>query len=238
MAPDPALAELYERKATAYRLFGNGVVADVASRLLPDGGRVLDVGCASGGLLAVLAERAGFLAGIELSRAAAQEAALVADQVVCAGVEDPTIPFESGSFDLVVLADVIEHLVDPAAALRRAFDWARTGGWVVVSVPNIAYWRARLTIAAGRFPQEESGTFDEGHLSFFTYERVSRMLAETGLEETAVRPVVPRLRHHLRLVDRLPGAAAEKIEAAWQAAGHRRPNLMGYQLVGNGRRPA
>src|ERR671928_102009 len=51
---DPALAELYEAKAQTYAAFGNGAIAAHAQRLLPDGGRVLDIGCAAGGLLAHL----------------------------------------------------------------------------------------------------------------------------------------------------------------------------------------
>ena len=138
---------LYEEKARAYAVFGNGVVAAAAQRLLPPGGRVLDVGCAAGGLLALLADRASYRAGVELSPTAAAEAARVADHVVQGSVEDAELPEDS--FDVVVLADVLEHLVDPQSALGRAARWVRVGGAVIVSVPNIAHWQARLSVARG-----------------------------------------------------------------------------------------
>ena len=110
MAGDPALAELYEAKAQTYAAFGNGAIAAHAERLLPPAGRVLDIGCASGGLLALLRPRAAHLTGLELSPTAARAAAQIGDEIVCGSLEDPQLPFEPGAFDLVVLADVLEHV--------------------------------------------------------------------------------------------------------------------------------
>lgn len=234
MAVDPALAELYEAKTQTYAAFGNGAIAAHARRLLPESGRVLDIGCASGGLLALLRSRAGHLAGLELSAAAAHAAAQVADHVVQGALEDPELPFEADSFDLVVLADVLEHLTDPAAGLARAASWCRPdGGAVLVSVPNIAHWQARLTLLRGHWPQEDSGTFDAGHLRWFTRDALAALLDEAGLRSVALHAIVPALRNHApaplaRLTDRL--------EPAWQALGRRAPGLLGYQVIGIGRR--
>ena len=230
-------SELYEARAAAYARFGNGVVAARAEALLPAGGRVLDLGCASGGLLALLRPRAGHLAGLELSRSAAAAAAQIGDEVVQGSIEDPDLPFAPGSYDVVVLADVIEHLPRPQAALARAIGWARPGGAVVVSVPNIAHWRARLTLARGQWPSHDSGTFDSSHLRFFTHASLDGLLRDAGLVDVALEPVVPALRHHLP-VDRLPARAREALEARWQSLGRRAPGLLGYQLVGSGRRAA
>lgn len=228
---------LYEQKAAAYATFGNGVVARMAEELLPPGGRILDVGCASGGLIALLRERAAYAAGIELSASAAEAAAEIADVVVQASIEDRELPFEPASFDLVVLADVLEHLADPDAALARAAGWARPGGAIVVSVPNVAHWQARLTVARGRWPAEETGTFDASHLRFFTDERLLDLMQGAGLEEIVLEPVVPALRNHLPVLPRLPARARERLEAGWQRLGARLPNLLGYQLVARARVP-
>ena len=233
MAADPALAELYEAKAQTYATFGNGAIAARAERLLAPGGRVLDLGCASGGLLALLRPRAGYLAGLELSATAARAAAQVADVVVQGALEDPDLPFEAGSFDLVVLADVLEHLADPVAALRRASGWARPGGSVLLSVPNVAHWQARLTLARGRWPAHDSGTFDSSHLRWFTRASVATLLADAGLEEAELGAIVPALRNHLRL----PAPLLRGAEPAWQAVGRRAPGLLGYQVIASGRRP-
>ena len=229
MSGDRALAELYETKAQTYAEFGNGALAAHAARLLQPAGRVLDVGCASGGLLALLRGRAAHLAGLELSQTAAEAAAQIADHVVCGALEDPDLPFEAGSFDLVVLADVLEHLVDPAAGLARAVAWCRPGGAVIVSVPNVAHWHARLTLLRGRWPQSDSGTFDAGHLRWFTRESLRALLTGADLRDVELDAIVPALRNHLGT------RLAERAEPAWQALGRRAPGLLGYQIVGIGR---
>lgn len=233
MAADPALAELYEARAQTYAAFGNGAIAAHAERLLAPQGRVLDLGCASGGLLALLRPHASHLAGLELSATAARAAAQVADVVVQGALEDPDLPFEAGSFDLVVLADVLEHLADPVAALRRATGWCRPGGAVLLSVPNVAHWQARLTLARGRWPAEDSGTFDASHLRWFTRASVATLLRDGGLEAIELDAIVPALRNHVRL----PGPIEGRAETLWQGLGRRAPGLLGYQVVGIGRRP-
>ncbi len=232
MAGDRALADLYEAKARTYAAFGNGVIADHALALLPEGGAVLDLGCASGGLLALLRPRAGHLAGLELSATAARAAAEIGDEVVQGALEDADLPFAAGRFDLVVLADVLEHLADPAAALGRAAGWCRPGGAILVSVPNVAHWSARLALARGRWPQEERGTFDASHLRWFTRDSLGALLADAGLLDVELDAIVPALRNHLRAA-----RLAERAEPAWQALGRRAPGLLGYQIVGIGRRP-
>lgn len=232
MAADQALADLYEAKAQTYAAFGNGAIAAHAQRLLAPGGRVLDIGCASGGLLAVLRPGAGHLAGLELSPTAAAAAAQVGDQIVCGALADDGLPFEAGSFDLVVLADVLEHLADPAAGLARATAWCRPGGAILVSVPNVAHWHARLTLLRGRWPQGDSGTFDAGHLRWFTHESLRALLAGAGLRDVELHAIVPALRNHLG-----DGRLVRRAEPAWQALGRRAPGLLGYQVVAIGRRP-
>lgn len=227
-----ALREVYERKAHHYARFGNGVAGAAALRVLPPGGAVLDVGCASGGLLALLRERASYEAGVEISARAAAEAAEVADYVVAGPVE--SAEFAAATFDLVVLADVLEHLVDPADVLARAVRWTKPGGHVVVSVPNIAHWQARLVVARGQWRAEDSGTFDATHLRFFTVERLRALVEGAGLQDIAIEPVVPMLRNHVALLGRLPVSLQRSVERSWQAAGRRRPNLLGYQLVATG----
>jgi methionine biosynthesis protein MetW len=230
---DPALAELYEAKAQTYATFGNGAIAGHALRLLPAGGRVLDIGCASGGLLELLRARAGHLAGLELSASAATAAAQVADHVVQGALEDPGLPFDEGSFDLVVLADVLEHLADPAAGLDRAMRWCEPGGAVLVSVPNVAHWQARFTLLRGRWPQTDSGTFDASHLRWFTRDALGGLLTGAGLRDVELHAIVPALRNHAPAA---AGPLVRRLEPAWQSLGRRAPGLLGYQVIGVGRR--
>jgi glycosyltransferase involved in cell wall biosynthesis len=88
------------------------------------------------------------------------------------------LPAEVGTnFDVVVGADVFEHLVDPAALLTQLHNVLGPRGVVMVSIPNVAHWYPRLRVMFGRFDYERRGIFDSGHLRFFTrssFERTAR----------------------------------------------------------------
>ena len=232
MPTDPALAELYEARAQTYAAFGNGAIAVRARELLPPQGSVLDLGCASGGLLALLRGQASHLAGLELSETAAMAAAQVADLVVQGALEDRDLPFEAGFYDLVVLADVLEHLADPDAALRRATGWCKPGGAILISVPNVAHWRARLTLVRGRWPAEERGTFDASHLRWFTRDSVADAARRC-------RPRTARARRH-RAGAAQPRPAARPRRGPCRAgvAGARAAAAGAPRLPGHRRRPA
>ena len=85
-------------------------------------------------------------------------------------------------FDVVVFADVLEHLVDPAAALELARSLLAPGGCVVASVPNVAHWSVRLDLLRGRFDYRELGIMDATHLRWFTAENLKRVFRSAGLE--------------------------------------------------------
>jgi methionine biosynthesis protein MetW len=225
------LAATYNGRTSTYQTFGNGTLLGVVRAVLPVGGSVLDVGCASGGLLAELEGLAGRRVGIELSESAALAARQVADEVVVGDIADPALPLPPRSFDVLVLADVLEHTADPAEALRHVLRFCKPGGKVVVSVPNVAHWSARVRLARGRWDYAESGLFDRGHLRWFTLATLLHELEGAGLSVTALDPVVPRLENHAHWVRRLPGELTALTERAWQRLGSAWPTMLGYQFL-------
>lgn len=223
----------YDHKAGLYRDAENPVLLDHVLACLPPGGRVLDVGCGSGGLLARLAGRAGHRAGIEVSAVSAAEAAKVADEVVNLPVTGP-LPFAPASFDVVVCADVLEHLADPAAGLSSAARLCRPGGAVVISVPNVAYWQARLRLLLGVWRYEPTGLFDSGHLRFLTQATLIELVEGSGLRIERCQPArPPDLAPHV--ASRVPRPLRGMAQGAWRTGSYwlarRRPTLFAYQLV-------
>jgi 2-polyprenyl-3-methyl-5-hydroxy-6-metoxy-1,4-benzoquinol methylase len=91
-------------------------------------------------------------------------------------------------FDVVILADVLEHLVDPAALLTRLRDHQTLAesGCLVISIPNAAHVSILAVLAAGDFPYRPTGLLDETHLRFFTLDSMRRMLDEVGFGITRV----------------------------------------------------
>jgi SAM-dependent methyltransferase len=210
-------------KAAVYEGFGNRALLRSVHDQLPPGGAVLDVGCASGGLLAALEDHAGRRVGIEPDPVAATAARRHADEVHVGSVHD----VEPGdrSFDVVVLGDVLEHVADPDGALRRAAGWVAPGGRLVLSVPNVAHWSIRLEVLRGRWEYRASGILDDTHLRFFTWHSAADLVTAAGLATVERRPVISGLGAHLGR--RVPG----RVEGVWRRVGHRRPNLLAYQQL-------
>ena len=106
-------------------------------------GRLLDIGCGSGRFLAALINRGYECHGTELSELSARRAAAIPNLRLRVGpVDEDTYP--AGGFDLISAWHVLEHLEDPDVMLRRCARWLRTGGYLMVAVPNIDSWQARL----------------------------------------------------------------------------------------------
>lgn len=157
-----------------------------------DGGSApvaLDIGAGMGKAMVSMGH-AGFEAhGIEPSPSfhefAVTRTGLSPDRVRLAGVEDAD--FTAGSFDFVTFGAVLEHLPQPAEALRKALDWARPDGLVHVEVPSSDWLMARLVDAAYRvqgldYTCHLSPMHTPYHLYEFTTESFDAFAAQAGCE--------------------------------------------------------
>lgn len=105
-------------------------------------GRVLDVGCGSGELLASYASRGWETYGIDPSAAATAAAARRGATVHLGTLADQ--PWPPGSFDLITFQHTLEHILDPLGALALAARLLAPGGLLIVDVPNWSCWQRRL----------------------------------------------------------------------------------------------
>jgi 2-polyprenyl-3-methyl-5-hydroxy-6-metoxy-1,4-benzoquinol methylase len=203
--------------ATSHRL----VLAAV-----PDGARVLDVGCATGYLAAELVARGCTVVGVEFDPVAAEQARAVCTEVVVGDLESAAVRAEveraAHGIDTIICADVLEHLRDPWAVL----SWLRTllppDGRAVVSVPNIAHWTARRALLRGRFDYADFGLFDRTHLRFFTRASAAELARRAGF---AVREEHPA-GAPLPLESRVPALARVRDPSV-----RRCPGLLALQFV-------
>ena len=148
--------------------------------------RVLDVGCATGYLAEALRANGNRVWGVEFDEQAANKAAEHLEGIVVGDVEslDLAREFRKGSFDVIVFADVLEHLKDPTTLLRRSKDLLASGGYVVMSIPNIAHAAVRLSLLKGRFDYQPLGLLDDTHLRFFTRRSLNEMIDQAGFVKT------------------------------------------------------
>lgn len=151
-------------------------------RLVGSGKRVLEVGCATGYMSRVLREAGCRVVGIELDEGMAKRAGEWCERVIVGDLDRMDVARELGEerFDVVVAADVLEHLKDPAAVLKKLKDHLEPTGCVVASIPNVAHGSVRLALLGGRFPYSELGLLDRTHLRFFTRETVEELFEQAG----------------------------------------------------------
>jgi 2-polyprenyl-3-methyl-5-hydroxy-6-metoxy-1,4-benzoquinol methylase len=154
------------------------------------------VGCGEGGADGPLRERgATWISGIELLAEPAAKAARRYDEVEV-GDAFAMLDRVSGPFDTILCYDVLEHLVDPAALVRRLLDVSVPGGRLHVSVPNARHYSlARDLVVRGTFGYTEWGHRDSTHLRWFTRSDLRRLLEQSGWRVVAT---VPSALHRVR----------------------------------------
>jgi SAM-dependent methyltransferase len=210
--------------------------ADMLAQILagtPAPALILDVGCGDGFATGVALQRnrAHRFVGLDWSAASLTQASKRGLTLLRAEL-DTGLPVKSGSVDVVIMSEVIEHLVDTDSAIEEAHRVLKPGGSLLLSTPNLAAWYNRGLLALGIQPvfSEVSlrsvfgrpGSQVAGHLHIFTRRALVEILAAYGLEVLRVRGAryhdVPAL---LRPLDRLfcywPSAASILLVQARRA---------------------
>lgn len=194
---------------------------------IPDTVRTLvDVGCGHGRLGARYRRPGRRVVGIEPDWDLAREARHRLDAVVPALAAEGLRALRPG-VDCVVFADVLEHTLDPAAALEATASVLAPEGRVVVSIPNNAWAPTVRALAAGRWDATLAGTQARDHFVPFTRESFRRLAAECGLEVVHSEPIVAPLDWQTRawawLGSRLAGGRVEDLlTMQWILVLHRR----------------
>ncbi|RID98619.1 methyltransferase domain-containing protein [Simplicispira hankyongi] len=158
---------------------GERTSLSVLASLVPEGARVLDLGCGSGALGGYLAQtRKAQCDGLTWSEAEAQHARPHYGRVVVDDLErcDLTATFAGERYDAIVCADVLEHLSRPERVLAACRDLLTPGGHVLISVPNAGYSGLVAELLQGEFRYREEGLLDRTHLRFFTRRSLRRFL--------------------------------------------------------------
>lgn len=141
--------------------------------------RILDLGCSDGRLAEQLRVHGHEVTGVDR-----EEHPGVRDRVhrfVVADL-DTGIPDEVGNgYDVVLAADVLEHVRRPERLLVEVRDRLVPGGSIVASVPNFGHWYPRTRVALGRFDYDRRGILDHDHIRFFTRRSFERLARRAGL---------------------------------------------------------
>ena len=189
--------------------------------------RLLDLGAAGGHLGRAVRDHCDFLAGVEPDSSLPPSARegyddwRACDALAAGGWEAP--------FDVVVCADVLEHLVHPEEALERIRGWLKPGGVLLVSLPNIANVSVRASLLAGRFRYTHRGILDRTHVSFYTRSTAREMLESAGFTVVGCEPTAMPYELAAPVLARPPWNAAVRFLAGVSSRAW--PTLFGYQFV-------
>lgn len=103
------------------------------------------------------------------------------DKTYFIDLDKDDLAFEPGYFDVVIAGDVLEHLIDPWKVLHKLGAVLKTGGHMLISLPNIRDIHALFPIFfKGRFRYTNQGIFDKTHMRFFCKRDMINMIESSG----------------------------------------------------------
>jgi methionine biosynthesis protein MetW len=154
--------------------------------MITNGSLVLDVGCHTGIMGEVLEKRKQCkVIGIDTDTEALHIARERLQAALLTDIEqddwaEKLVREGYHHFDTILFGDVLEHTRHSERILLQAKELLKSGGNVIVSVPNIAHWRVRFGLLFGKFNYADSGILDKTHLRFFTRRSARVMLENSG----------------------------------------------------------
>ena len=231
MTTAPPPLHVYARKTEA----GERTSLAALAGHIPSGARVLDLGCGCGELGRLLAARdgaaAGPIDGLTINDDEARQAAALYRRVELADLDACrlTEKFEAANYDIIVCADVLEHLRQSGRVLAECKPLLAAGGRLLLSIPNVGYAGLVAELMAGEFRYRTEGLLDETHLRFFTRQTLLRFLQEGDWVVEQIEPVERQLpESEFRVAfDALPPAVARHLLAL--------PDALAYQFITIGR---
>lgn len=144
---------------------------------------VLELGCAMGSTLNRIKRLwpDAQVHGVEYVNEVARVGGHISD-VIQGDVENMVIPYSEKQFDYIICADVLEHLRNPQATLKRFIPYLKDDGRFIISLPNIRHFGVlMMLVLGGRFDYQDDGILDSTHLRFFTKDTAIEMIEGAGL---------------------------------------------------------
>ena len=156
-------------------------IHQIANNIKPNA-TVLDIGAGSGVLSRVLnrLNKNTIIDAIEPNYFASEIGRKYYRNFYIGYAQDYLTEISNGSYDYIILADVLEHVVDPLEFLNEILRNSKETATVIVSIPNITFGAVRFALLNGHFDYVDSGLLERTHLRFFSKKTFASMLASTN----------------------------------------------------------
>ena len=189
-----SLATYYAEKET-YSKVGGGRLRGII-QLLGDTQHkvVLDIGCGAGevGRRLKSNDSTTIVYGIDVSPNAVSTAQGVLDGACVYDIEsDDPWPalLQNKKFDVMILSEVLEHLFEPTHFLQKIRE--KSDAPIIITVPNILFWKSRLRIFFGHFEYTQTGMMDRGHIHFFSWKSFRQTIDDAGYRIDRIAHNIP-----------------------------------------------
>lgn len=194
----------YETKATSYY---QGINQQLFTLIEPTVKNVLDIGCGEGALGEALkhAYEAG-VHGFEQFPSAAEKAKAKLDSITIGNIEEDPLPYREASFDAVIFADVLEHMLDPWAVLEKVKPYLSQTGCVYASIPNVGHISIMEELLKGTWTYVDAGLLDKTHFRFFTKHEIQQLFNKSGYSVEVIVNNQSAFPHQQELVSKLKEA--------------------------------
>jgi len=164
-----------------YSFFMRNDIIEMMSKPKNQKINILELGCACGDTL--LKTKNLFcnaaLYGIEINKNAAAIASNFAD-IKIGNIENINPDYSENFFDYIIMADVLEHTLEPRQILTKFNKFLKDDGEILASIPNIMHFSVIKELIQGRFQYREAGILDKTHLRFFTLHEIKEMFMSCG----------------------------------------------------------
>ena len=160
-------------------------------RMVGKNKRVLEIGCGPGSITKVLAQQENCqITGLELDLEAIKKVTPYCVQVMQADLNSsdwPNLVSDKEKFDVIVAADVLEHLYDPWKALQRMVPFINANGYLVISLPHVGHAAVISCLINGDFEYRNWGLLDRTHIRFFGLKNIEALFAQANLKIIEVK---------------------------------------------------
>lgn len=188
-SPILACDNLYKQKDTNY--FEGARYDFVAELPVNQNARILEVGCSNGntGALALADKKCGEYIGIDINENAIEKARSKITKAIAGDIEAMHLPWAEEYFDVLILSEVLEHLSNPWATLKKLHPYLKPGAIILASLPNVSHYRIILMLLKGQWNLTDDGIMDRTHLRWFTPKTFAELFETNGYTVDKIEPL-------------------------------------------------
>ena len=146
--------------------------------------KILDIGCYDGTIGSALVQNGNTVSGVDFSKEAVNLARQKGIDAYEADIEEDVLPFNEHFFDVIVFAEIIEHIFDTDAFLEKIKKYLTKDGQIVLTTPNLATLGRRIMLLFGMNPLIEVTCHNgaAGHIRYFVKESLLGLLKAHGFK--------------------------------------------------------